>query len=159
MLTQLTRCQCFFKLHTHLILRGAEQIVPSSMQGQSSDPCLVGTHHLDTVAPGDGPHTDGAVWRCREDHSLEGQRQKGWKRWPNKLTERAQTGLAYCTKLWQLRCLKQTIPGMDGKWQRWPSWCDPSALPLSALRSCQTPQHSYQLHLRNTRRSTRNVSH
>lgn len=58
--------------HTHLILRGAEQVVSSSMQGQSSYTCLVGTHHLDTVAPSDGPHTDGAVGRGREDHRLEG---------------------------------------------------------------------------------------
>lgn len=57
---------------THLILRRAEQVVPSGMQGQSSDTCLVGTHHLDTVASSDGPHTDGAVRRCREDHRLEG---------------------------------------------------------------------------------------
>lgn len=67
-------------MHTHLILGGAEQVVPSSMQGESSDTCLVGTHHLDTVASGDGPHTDGVVWRCREDHGLEGGNSKGWKK-------------------------------------------------------------------------------
>lgn len=61
---------------THLILRGAEQVVPSGMQGQSSDTCLVGPDHLDTVAPGDGPDTDGAVWRRRENHGLGGDRWK-----------------------------------------------------------------------------------
>lgn len=46
------------------------------MKGQSSDTCVVGTHNLDTVAASDGPHTDGAVWRCREGHSLQGETKK-----------------------------------------------------------------------------------
>ncbi len=62
-------------VHTHLILRGAEQIVSSGVKRESSDTCLMGTHHLDTVAPGNGPHTDGVVWRCRENHGLKGERQ------------------------------------------------------------------------------------
>lgn len=61
---------------THLILRRAEQVVPSGMKGESSDTCIVGTHNLDTVAPSDGPNTDGAVWRCREGHSLQGETKR-----------------------------------------------------------------------------------
>lgn len=61
---------------TNLILRRAEQVIPSGMKGESSDTCVMGTHNLDTVAPGDGPHTDGAVWRCREGHSLQGETTK-----------------------------------------------------------------------------------
>lgn len=61
---------------THLILRRAEQVVPSGMKGESSDTCVVRTHNLDTVAPSDGPHTDGAVWRCREGHSLQGENMR-----------------------------------------------------------------------------------
>lgn len=68
----MTDCWLISLSHTHLILRGAEQVVPSSMKGKSSDTCIVSTHHLDTVAPSDRPHTDGAVWGCREDHGLEG---------------------------------------------------------------------------------------
>lgn len=43
---------------------------------------------------------------------------------------------------------KEWLPEMDGKWQRWPSWYDPSVLPQSAPHSCQTPPHSYQLRLK-----------
>lgn len=51
----------------------------------------------------------------------------------------------------------QYVPGMDGKWQRWPSWYDLWASPRSAPHFCQTPQRSYQLHLRNTRWSILNA--
>lgn len=61
---------------THLILRGAEQVVSSSMKRETSDACLVSTHHLHTVAPGDRPHTDGGVWRGGEDHRLEEKRRQ-----------------------------------------------------------------------------------
>lgn len=65
-----------FKLQTHLILRGAEQIISSSMKGESSDAGVVSTDHLNTVASSDRPNTDGGVWRCREDHGLEGETER-----------------------------------------------------------------------------------
>lgn len=95
----------FVELLTHLILRGAEQVVPSSVQGESSDACIVSTHHLDTVAPGDGPHTDGVVWRCREDHGLEGETQQGCKGWEEercvRITDHTEHTCGHRTGLWR----------------------------------------------------------
>ena len=54
----------------YLVLRGAEQVVSGGMEGQPCHARLVSSHHLDAVAPGDGPHTDGAVGRGREHHRL-----------------------------------------------------------------------------------------
>lgn len=114
----------FVELLTHLILRGAEQVVPSSVQGESSDACIVSTHHLDTVAPGDGPHTDGVVWRCREDHGLEGETQQGCKGWEEercvRITDHTEHTCGHRTGLWRTTgvvdvCIQQMLPAMDGK--------------------------------------------
>lgn len=66
-------------------------------------------------------------------------------RWCKQCAETGSADIMGCSEPWLL-------PGRDGKWQRWPFWCDPWVLPRSAPHSCQTPQRSYQLHLRKTRR-------
>lgn len=66
-----------FARDAHLILGGAEQVVPCGVEREPGDASLVGADHLDTVAPSDGPDTDGGVWRCRENHRLEGEREQG----------------------------------------------------------------------------------
>ena len=54
----------------YLILGGAEQVVSGGVERQTGHGRVVSSHHLDAVAPGDGPHTDGAVGRGREHHRL-----------------------------------------------------------------------------------------
>ena len=63
-------CVCVF---FYLILGGAEQVVSGGVEGEPGDARLVSPHHLDTVAPGNGPHADSAVWRGREHYRLEGR--------------------------------------------------------------------------------------
>lgn len=65
-------CVCVF----YLILGGAEQVVSGGVEGEPSDARLVSPHHLDTVAPGNGPHADSAVWRGREHYRLEGESER-----------------------------------------------------------------------------------
>lgn len=60
----------------YLVLGGAEQVVPSGMKGEPGDARLVSANHLDTVSSRDRPHTDGAVWRCRENHRLQAEREQ-----------------------------------------------------------------------------------
>lgn len=64
------------RLGPHLVIRGAQEIVPSGMQAEACHGALMGPNDLHTRGIRDRPNPDSSIWRGRKHQLLKGEQKR-----------------------------------------------------------------------------------
>lgn len=63
------------RLGPHLVIRGAQEIVPSCMQAEARHCALMSPNNLHTGGIRDRPNPDGSIWGGRKHQLLQGKQR------------------------------------------------------------------------------------